>query len=146
MYNECFEVLLVEDDPGDIKLIQRAFSKSKLGVQLNVFPKGEEALAFLRREGEYTDALRPNLILLDLNLPGLSGQEILQEIKSDEHLKSIPIIILTTSNYDQDVWNCYNLGANCYVRKPMDLDEFTTTIQSIEYFWSTVAERPFYPN
>ena len=142
MYNQSVEILLVEDDPGDIKLTQKALLKSKLEVNLRVVTKGEEALAFLRREGGYTDAPLPELILLDLNLPGLSGQEVLQEIKSDKNLKFIPVVIFTTSNSDKDVWNSYNLGANCYVRKPVDLHEFMTTVQSIEHFWFTVVKRP----
>ena len=142
MYNQCLEILLVEDDPGDIKLTQKALLKSKLSVDLSVVTKGEEALAFLRREGGYTDAPLPNLILLDLNLPGLSGQEVLQEIKNDKNLKFIPVVILTTSNSDKDILKSYNLGANCYVRKPVDLHEFIKIVQSIESFWFTVVKLP----
>ncbi len=146
MYNQCLEILLVEDDPGDIKLTQKALLKSKLVVDLNVITKGEEALAFLRREEGYTDALLPDLILLDLNLPGLSGQEVLQEIKSDNNLKFIPVVILTTSNSDKDILKSYKLGANCYVRKPVDLHEFIKIVQSIEHFWFTVVKRPLREN
>lgn len=137
-----FEVLLIEDDMGDIELTQSALSKSKLKINLHVANDGEEALAYLRREGQYAKAIRPNLILLDLNLPGFSGLEILSTIKSDHRFKSIPVVILTTSDANTDILKSYELGANCYVTKPIGLKEFVKIVNSIEDFWFTVVQLP----
>ena len=142
MQSPYVEILLVEDDPGDIELTRKAFLTSKMKVNLAVISDGDEALAYLHREGEYPDVQRPDLILLDLNLPGLSGQEVLQEIKSDKHLKSIPVVILTTSDSEEDILKTYSLGANCYVNKPLGLQEFMKSIESIETFWFTVVKSP----
>lgn len=141
-----FEVLLIEDDMGDVELTQSALSKSKLKINLHVANDGEEALAYLRREGQYAKATRPNLILLDLNLPGFSGLEILSTIKSDNYFKSIPVVILTTSDANTDILKSYELGANCYVTKPIGLKEFVKIVNSIEDFWFTVVQLPYPDN
>lgn len=140
------EVLLVEDDMGDVELTQAALSKSKLKINLHVVNDGEEALAYLRREGQYAKAIRPNLILLDLNLPGFSGLEILSTIKSDNCFKSIPVVILTTSDANTDILKSYESGANCYVTKPIGLKEFVKIVNSIENFWFTVVQLPSQEN
>ncbi len=142
MSSLSFEVLLIEDDPGDVELTQAALAKSKLKINLNVVNDGEEALAYLRREGQYTDAVRPNLILLDLNLPGLSGLEVLSSIKRDQRLKLIPVVVLTTSDAETDIVESYQLGANCYVTKPLGLKDFAKIVNSIEDFWFTVVQLP----
>ena len=140
MQSPYIEILLVEDDPGDIELTRKAFLRAKIRVNLAVVSDGDEALAYLHREGEYPGVPRPDLILLDLNLPGLSGREVLQEIKSDKNLKSIPVVILTTSDSEEDILKAYNLGANCYVNKPLGLQEFMKNIESIKTFWLTVVK------
>ena len=146
MQSLSFEVLLIEDDPGDVELTETALARSKLKINLNVVNDGEEAIAYLRREGQYTDAVRPNLIVLDLNLPGLSGLEILSAIKSDQRLKSIPVVILTTSDASTDIIKSYELGVNCYVTKPIGLKEFVKIFNSIEDFWFTVVQLPHQGN
>jgi two-component system response regulator len=142
MQSLAFEVLLIEDDMGDVELTEAALAKSKLKINLNVVNDGEEAIAYLRQEGQYTDAVRPNLIVLDLNLPGLSGLEILSAIKSEQHLKTIPVVILTTSDASTDILKSYELGVNCYVTKPIGLKEFVKIVNSIEDFWFTVVQLP----
>ncbi|MCA1990581.1 MAG: response regulator [Coleofasciculus sp. S288] len=142
MSNLSFEVLLIEDDPGDVDLTQTALAKSKLNINLRVVNDGEEALAYLHREGQYADVVRPNLIVLDLNLPGLSGREVLSTIKSDECFNSIPVVILTTSDAEIDILESYKLGANCYVTKPIGLKQFAKIVNSIEEFWFTVVQLP----
>lgn len=142
MQSLSFEVLLIEDDMGDVELTEAALAKSKLKINLNVVNDGEEALAYLRREGQYTDAVRPNLIVLDLNLPGLSGLEILSAIRSDQRIKSIPVVILTTSDAHTDISRSYELGVNCYITKPVGLKEFVKIVNSIEDFWFTVVQLP----
>ncbi len=142
MQSLAFEVLLIEDDMGDVELTEAALAKSKLKINLNVVNDGEEAIAYLRQEGQYTDAVRPNLIVLDLNLPGLSGLEILSAIKSEQHLKTIPVVILTTSDASTDISKSYELGVNCYVTKPIGLKEFVKIVNSIEDFWFTVVQLP----
>ncbi|MBD0304090.1 MAG: response regulator [Tolypothrix sp. T3-bin4] len=137
-----FDVLLIEDDLGDVELTETALSRSKLRVNLHVVNDGEEALAYLRQEGQYTKASRPSLILLDLNLPGLSGLEILSAIKSDQSLKSIPVVILTTSDTNTDILKSYENGVNCYVTKPIGLKEFIKIVNTIEDFWLTVVQLP----
>jgi two-component system response regulator len=142
MCNQPLQVLLVEDDPGDVELTKEALKQSKLLINLNVVNDGEEAIAYLHQEGEYADAPRPSLILLDLNLPGMNGREVLQEIKNDERLRAIPVVVLTTSDSQKDILNSYELGGNCYVTKPLGLKEFVKMVQSIEAFWFTVVKLP----
>jgi two-component system, chemotaxis family, response regulator Rcp1 len=136
------DVLLVEDNPGDIRLTREAFKDGKMNNCLSVVEDGEKALAFLRREGEYADAPRPDLILLDLNLPRKDGREVLMEIKREEDLKRIPVVILTTSIAEQDIIKTYDLHANCYINKPVDFDQFITVVRSIEDFWFTIVKLP----
>ena len=135
-------VLLVEDDPGDVLIAREALKASKLESRLTVVPDGVEALAYLRREGEYTDAERPDLILLDLNLPRKSGHEVLAEVKADPVLRKIPVVVLTTSGASEDVALSYDLHANVYVTKPVDFDHFTAVIKQIDDFFLTVAKLP----
>lgn len=136
------EILLVEDNPGDVRLTREALKDGKIVNNLHIAEDGVEALAFLRREGKYRDAVRPELILLDLNLPKKDGREVLAEIKADKDLKRIPVVILTSSAAEQDIVKSYNLHANCYVTKPVDLDQFINVVKSIEYFWLTVVRLP----
>jgi len=136
------EILLVEDNPGDVKLTIEALRDGKVHNHLNVAPDGVEALAFLRREGKYAAAPTPDLILLDLNLPKVDGREVLAEVKADDNLKHIPVVVLTTSQADQDIIRSYDLHANCYVTKPVDLDQFITVVHSIETFWFTIVTLP----
>jgi CheY-like chemotaxis protein len=136
------EILLVEDNPGDVRLTREALRDGKVRNNLSVVDDGVKALSFLRREGEYATAPRPDLILLDLNLPRKSGREVLTEIKGDPELKSIPVVILTTSGAEQDIVRAYELNANCYVTKPVDLDQFITVVKSIEDFWLTIVRLP----
>jgi two-component system, chemotaxis family, response regulator Rcp1 len=136
-----FDILLVEDSPGDVRLIEEAL-KDRVRNKLHVVSDGVAAMAFLRREGKYSEAPRPDLILLDLNLPKKDGREVLGEIKNNEELKQIPVIVLTTSNADPDIMKSYNLQANCYVTKPTNLDQFIGVIRSIEDFWMSVAKLP----
>jgi chemotaxis family two-component system response regulator Rcp1 len=136
------EILLVEDNLGDIRLTKEALKDSKILNILNVVRNGEQALDYLRKSNEYTDAVRPDLILLDLNLPKKNGQEVLAEIKTDPDLKRIPVVILTTSKAELDILQSYNLHANCYIIKPVNFEDFTTVIRSIENFWFTVVKLP----
>jgi len=136
------EILLVEDSLGDIRLTQEAFKESKLNSNVNVVRNGVEALAFLRREEQYIDAPRPDLILLDLNMPTMDGYETLAEIKADPDLRRIPVVILTISDAEDDIRKTYDLHANCYVTKPVDLDQFTNVLKSIEDFWLTIVKLP----
>jgi CheY-like chemotaxis protein len=139
---QTITVLLVEDDPGDVLLMQKAFQRAKLMIPLNVLNNGEEALTYLRQEEEYREAEKPDLILLDINLPGLSGLEVLQEIKSDEYLRRIPVVILTTSDAEEEILRSYNLGASAYVKKPIGIEGFAAITKSLEYFWFTVVKFP----
>jgi CheY-like chemotaxis protein len=134
-------VLLVEDDPGDVLMTREAFEEY-LNNRLDVVSDGSEALAYLRREGEYTDAPRPDLILLDLNLPRRDGREVLAEVKADENLRTIPVIVLTTSQADEDVLRSYQLHANAYVTKPVDFDGFIEAIRQIDHFFVSVVQLP----
>jgi CheY-like chemotaxis protein len=134
--------LLVEDNPGDVRLTVEALRDSKVRNRIHVVDDGEKALAFLRCEGEYADARRPDLILLDLNLPRKDGREVLAEIKKDPTLQAIPVVILTSSAAEQDVVQAYNLHANCYITKPVDLEQFLRVIRSIEDFWLMVVMLP----
>lgn len=139
---EAVEILLVEDSPGDVRLTQEALKDSKLYNNLNVVPDGVEAIAFLRRQGHYTNAPRPDLILLDLNLPRMDGRQVLQEIKNDENLKRIPVVVLTTSSNETDIFITYNLHANCYITKPVDFTQFINVVKSIESFWFSIVKLP----
>lgn len=139
---KTIEILLVEDSPGDIRLTKEALKDAKMLNNLNVCTDGEEAMAFLRREGEYLDSPRPDLILLDLNMPKKDGREVLAEIKDDQLLKRIPVVMLTTSTAEQDILASYDLHANCYITKPVDLDQFVTVVQTIEDFWLTIVKLP----
>ena len=139
------EILLVEDNPGDVRLTIEGLNEGKVRNNLHVARDGVEALAFLRREGEFGDAVRPDLILLDLNLPRKDGREVLADIKSDPDLKTIPVVVLTTSRAEQDVLHSYQLQANCYITKPVDLEQFITVVKSIEDFWLTIVTLPQRP-
>jgi two-component system, chemotaxis family, response regulator Rcp1 len=136
------EILLVEDSKADVRLTIEALRDAKVRNNLHVAPDGVEALAFLRREGAYASAVRPDLILLDLNLPKKSGREVLEEIKQDASLRRIPVVILTTSEAEEDIVRSYDLHANCYISKPVDLDQFITVVRSIEDFWLTIVKLP----
>ncbi len=136
------EVLLVEDNPGDVQLTQIALEDSKISVNLNVARDGVEAMAFLRKEGQYKIVPTPDIILLDLNLPRKDGREVLAEIKEDRILRRIPVVVLTTSGSEEDVLRAYNLCANCYITKPVDFDQFVKIVHSIESFWFTVVKLP----
>jgi two-component system, chemotaxis family, response regulator Rcp1 len=136
------EILLVEDSPGDVLLTREALRDAKIRLNLQVAADGEEAMALLRREGKYVAASRPDLILLDLNLPKKDGREVLQEIKADANLAIIPVVILTTSASEADVLRSYQLHANCFVTKPVDLEQFLIVVKSIDNFWLTVVKLP----
>jgi CheY-like chemotaxis protein len=136
------EILLVEDNPGDADLAREALSASKVYNSLHVAVDGVQAMEFLRHQGQFADVPRPDLILLDLNLPKKDGREVLAEIKSDTDLKNIPVVILTTSEDEQDVFNSYDLHANCYITKPIDLTQFLKVVRSIEDFWLTIVKLP----
>lgn len=141
-YRQPVEILLVEDNPGDIRLIVDVLKDGKLPNRVSVVRDGVEALVFLRSEGKYTGVANPDLILLDLNLPKKDGRELLEEIKKDPDLKHIPVVVLTTSTADQDIINAYDLHANCYVNKPLELEQFIKMVRSIEDFWFTTASLP----
>ncbi len=136
------EILLVEDSPADILITREAFQDARLMNTIHVVEDGVKALEFLRREGTYASAPRPDLILLDLNLPRKNGREVLAEIKEHDEFKAIPVIVLTTSNADEDILNAYNLHANCYVIKPVGFDNFLKAVQSIENFWFSIVVLP----
>jgi CheY-like chemotaxis protein len=137
------EVLLVEDDPGDVQLTKEAFEEHKVRNRLTVVSDGEDALAYLRRDPTvYPDAVRPDLILLDLNLPRVDGREVLSEIKGDPELRSIPVVVLTTSQADEDIVRSYSLHANAYVTKPVDFDQFITVVRQIDEFFVSVVKLP----
>ncbi|MDF2645831.1 MAG: response regulator [Paenibacillus sp.] len=136
------EILLVEDNPGDIRLIVEVLKEGKINNNLSVVEDGEEALAYLKREGSYQEAIVPDIILLDLNLPKINGTEVLAEIKKDPLLKYIPVIILTTSEAEQDILRAYDLHANCYITKPVNLEQFLAVVRSIENFWLTLVKLP----
>lgn len=136
------EILLVEDNLGDVRLTQEALKEGKVHNKLNVVTNGAEAMAYLRRQGRFRDASRPDIILLDLNLPKKNGREVLAELKQDQELRCIPVVILTTSKADEDILKSYNLHANCYIIKPVDLDQFIRVVQCIEDFWLTVVRLP----
>ena len=136
------EVLLVEDDLGDVELTKEVMEDSKVKLNLNVVGDGEEAMKFLRKEGQYDMVIDPDLIILDLNMPRKDGREVLSDIKSDEKLRYIPVVILTTSEAEEDIIKTYSTGANCYVTKPIGLEQFSKVVKSIEDFWFTVVKLP----
>ncbi|MCX6353430.1 MAG: response regulator [Candidatus Aureabacteria bacterium] len=136
------EILLVDDNPADVRLTQEALREEKLHNNLSRVKDGMEALEFLRREGKYSKAVRPDLILLDLNLSRKDGREVLQEIKNDDDLKSIPVVILTVSRAEEDVVKTYGAHANCYITKPIDLNQFSRVVKSLNNFWLTIVKLP----
>jgi chemotaxis family two-component system response regulator Rcp1 len=136
------EILLVEDNPGDARLAREGLSECKIHNNLNVVDDGVKALAFLRRQGDYAKAPRPDLILLDLNLPKKDGRDVLREIKEDQSLRLIPVVVLTTSKAEEDIVKSYALHANCYVTKPLGLQQFIDVVQSIEDFWFSIVRLP----
>jgi chemotaxis family two-component system response regulator Rcp1 len=140
--NRPVEILLVEDNPGDERLTREALKEGKVYSNLHWVKDGVEAMEFLRRSGKFSDAPRPDIILLDLNLPKKDGREVLQDIKADTELKRIPVVVLTTSKAEEDVLRTYNLHANCYVTKPVDLEKFIVVVKSIDVFWLTVVTLP----
>jgi len=139
---KTIEILLVEDNPGDVRLTEEALKEGKIVNRLSVVGDGVEALAFLRREAKYANASRPDLILLDLNLPKKDGREVLAEIKADDDLKRIPVVILTISKAEEDILKTYNLHCNCYITKPVDLSQFLTVVKAVEDFWLTIVKLP----
>jgi CheY-like chemotaxis protein len=136
------EILLVEDNPGDVRLTQEALKEGKMLNILNVVGDGAQAMAYLRQEGQYREARRPDVILLDLNLPKKNGREVLVEVKSDANLKRIPVVVLTTSQDEIDILKSYDLHANAYITKPVDLDQFVKVVQSFEDFWLSIVKLP----
>ena len=138
----AIEVLLVEDSPGDVRLTREAFKDAKVHINLHIASDGAEAMDFLNREGKHSNVPRPDLILLDLNLPRKDGRQVLEEIKESPSLKSIPVVILTTSASDEDVLRSYRLHANCYISKPVDLDGFLKVVASIDNFWLSIVTLP----
>jgi CheY-like chemotaxis protein len=142
MVADPVEILMVEDNPGDARLTAEALKEGRVLNHMTVVPDGVEAMAYLRRQGKYEDAPHPDLILLDLNLPKKDGREVLAEIKGDPALRRIPVVVLTTSQAEQDIIRSYELHANCYVTKPVDLDQFISVVKSVEDFWLTVVKLP----
>ena len=138
----AINILLVEDNPGDARLTFEAFRDAKVRNDLRAVSDGVEAMAYLHREGKYANAPRPDLILLDLNLPRKDGRQVLDEIKQDENLRRIPVAILTTSRADKDIFASYDLHANCYITKPVDLDEFIRVVRGIKDFWLSIVKLP----
>jgi chemotaxis family two-component system response regulator Rcp1 len=141
--SEPLDILLVEDNPGDARLAAEALKEGKLKNRLHIVHDGVEAISFLKRVNGYTASPRPHMIMLDLNLPRKDGREVLAEIKADDELKRIPVIVLTTSQADQDIAKAYGLHANCYITKPVDLDQFISVIRSVEEFWCSLVTLPF---
>lgn len=141
-YGKPVEILLVEDNPADVRLMKEALKDAKMRNILHVVEDGVDAMAYLHREGKYSNAVSPDIILLDLNLPKKSGIEVLQEVKGDENLKKIPVVILTTSKSEEDIVKSYNLHANCYITKPVDLDQFMKVVKTTEDFWLTIVKLP----
>jgi CheY-like chemotaxis protein len=135
-------ILLVEDSPGDVRLMKEAFRAADGSVRLEIAADGIEAMAFLRRQGTHAHAPRPDLILLDLNMPRMDGRQVLAEVKADDSLRTIPTVILTTSQAEDDIATSYRLNANCYLTKPVELDEFEALVKSIDVFWMTMAQLP----
>lgn len=142
IHTRPIEILLVEDSTADVRLTQEALKEAKVRNTLNVVDDGVKAMAYLQKKGEYASAVRPDLILLDLNLPKKGGREVLEEIKNDPSLKRIPVVVLTVSRAEEDVLHTYNLHANCYITKPVDFPKFMDVIKSIEDFWLTIVKLP----
>ena len=136
------EILLVEDNPGDVRLTREALKEGKVKNNLSVVPDGVAAMSFLKKEGEYANATKPDLILLDLNLPKMDGREVLEEIKSHDGLKTIPVVVLTSSEAEEDINITYGRHANCYIQKPPDLDQFIKIVKNVEDFWFTIVKLP----
>ena len=141
-YSLPIEILLVEDNPGDVRLTTEALKEGRVLNNISVVSDGVEALAYLRKEGKYAGVVRPDLVLLDLNLPKKDGREVLKELKEDPALKSIPVVVLTVSKAEEDVLKSYNLHANCYITKPVDLEQFIKVAKSIQDFWLTIVKLP----
>lgn len=139
---EVVNILLVEDNSGDIRLTQEALKESKIAINLRIVKDGVEAMEFLRKKGKFENEIRPDVVILDLNLPKKDGREVLEEIKQDKLLKCIPIVILTSSEAEIDILKAYNLYANCYIKKPLDIDQFITIVQSIAHFWFSIVKLP----
>jgi two-component system, chemotaxis family, response regulator Rcp1 len=139
---DIVEILLVEDNPADVELTRETFELAKIRNRLHVVVDGVQALEFVRREGQFADAVRPDLILLDLNLPRMDGREVLTALKTDPALTCIPVVVLTSSDAEKDILKSYSLGANCYITKPVDLDQFADIVRSIEDFWFVVVKLP----
>ncbi len=142
MTGKQVDILLIEDNPGDARLAQEALKEAKVDNEISVVEDGVEAMAYLRRQGKYAGAPRPDLILLDLNLPRKSGREVLAEVKGDEDLKRIPVVVMTVSRDEEDVLKAYNLHANCYITKPIDFAQFVRITKSLEEFWFTIVRLP----
>ena len=138
----AIEILLVEDNKADVRLTMEAFKESRVHNRLSVVHDGVEAMNFLRRKGKFSDAPRPDLILLDLNMPKKDGRQVLAEIKSDENLRTIPVVILTTSNAEEDIMKSYQLHANCFITKPVDLNQFLKVVKGINGFWFSIVTLP----
>lgn len=136
------EILLVEDDPADVELTQYMMKQSKIWINLHVVHDGLAAMAFLRREARYAEAPRPDMILLDLNLPGMDGRDVLALVKGDPSLKTIPVVVLTTSQAEEDVLKTYSLGANCFITKPVGMEQFAKVVSCLEEFWFTIVRLP----
>jgi two-component system, chemotaxis family, response regulator Rcp1 len=141
-FSKPVDILLVEDNPGDVRLTQEAFREARMPIKINVAMDGEDAIAYLRRKAPFQFATRPDLILLDLNIPKKDGREVLAEIKADPLLHDIPVVVLTTSNAEQDIQKTYNLEVNAYINKPVDFDRFFEIVQKIEDFWLMTAILP----
>jgi two-component system response regulator len=142
MNGKPVEVLLVDDDPQDVDLTLEVMEMAKVRLSISVVGDGKEAIAYLKKEGDYSNVKRPDLILLDLNMPKMNGHEVLTQLKNDDDLKSIPVVVLTTSSAQEDIASTYNGGANCYVTKPVGLDEFQKVVEAVENFWFTVVKFP----
>ena len=136
------QVLLIEDDPQDVEITKEVMELSKMKININVVNNGAEALSYMRRENGYRESIRPDLILLDLNMPKMNGREFLDEIKKDDNFKMIPVVVLTTSKADEDIIKSYKLGASCYITKPVGLDQFQEVVQAVDNFWFTVVKYP----
>jgi len=136
------DILIIEDNPADIRLVQEILKKGKMIIKLHAALDGIEAMEYLRKEGQYKDANRPDLILLDLNMPRKDGREVLEEVKSDDDLKSIPVVVMTISKAEEDILKSYNLHANAYIVKPIELNQFMNVVRSIEDFWLTIVKLP----
>jgi CheY-like chemotaxis protein len=139
---EPVQILLVEDNPGDVRLTREALKEGKICNNLTVAEDGVEAMRILRREGKFSDAPRPDLVLLDLNLPRKDGREVLAELKEDPELRRIPVVVLTTSKSEEDILRSYDLHANCYITKPVDLPQFLSVLNAVEEFWVTIVRLP----